>query len=300
MTDEADAQKGKKLRKPKHGVLVKAMDIGTSSDMVARLFLQILQIRDHVVSQDQRDEFDKWYTPIQQNAFEAKTATDRCIALVKSHREKIAAKSICRYEKDVIYVDECIDDDLNLHFKDVFIRFWMAFDGIKAFLHYLGFDTNFIFVDTEKDFDKGKEKFLQKHNTERFKNFVTMIEADRKNWLNGQKKFRNQIEHRGFHFPKVQYFLDETDEIISVVSPVDGVELTRYLELIWENFFVFCEEIVVFFLAEKLPDHLAMYRIPETQRPPENPIKYQVGLCESLQKDLVNLSNATQNPSQSS
>ncbi len=253
------------IRRPEKGVLRLAYEYGTSDSFMARMLFQIMQIRDFVYKNDERKKFDEIYNPIFQNLFEAKVAKEKYEQLLKTHSEKIKNSEICSYkpEDPVIRINEIIDNDLNLFFKDFFIRGIIALRNLVKFAGFLGFNISFSIISEEKKYLVKKNKFLNKNPDEKFKELCKVIEEDRKSWYLIFSDIRNKVEHEGFKLPDIQYFLGKNNEIKVFYPTLNYQKIEDILGICWQNMFRFCEDIIVFLLSTKLKDPFIIVSISE-------------------------------------
>lgn len=262
------------------GVMSRIYDAGTGSPF-GRTLLQNLNIRDHAIQGEaEKRQFDERYSIVSQNLYEALLVKDKCIEQVKTHIDKVNQGTICSYNSrnGVISVDETVDNDVNLYFKDFFIRGNMAFEGLQQLGDFLGYNVKFAFADTTKSFEEGKKKFLAENPGGKVEGLIQVFEGHRGAWYQQFIKHRNAIEHRGSKYPKINYVLDENDKV-KVLFPVFAKRTTeQLLDLLYENLLSFCEDTVVSLLSLKLPPDKVIIIMPEDQRDPANPAKYRVGL----------------------
>lgn len=79
--------------------LVKVSDYGSSDAFIARMQIQIFEIRDFIFTNDKtRSEFDKHYGPVFQNLMEARIVKDECIKSIQQHLQKIEGRKITQIE----------------------------------------------------------------------------------------------------------------------------------------------------------------------------------------------------------
>lgn len=274
--------------KPPKGILRRALNFGSTDPFAARIIFQMCKIRNLVyVNNDDIKAFDETYNPVMQNLLEAKTVKDKCIDLIKEYNTKIKLNKIAVLNNNgVINVDEIIDVDLNILFKDFFIRGKMAINGLVDFIKYIGYDIDFVF---KKDsvFVNGAEKFLLENPSDGFKRLISFISENRGKWYSSFIKLRNDIEHRGFRLPDIEYWLNG-DDIVAVYPAFkvgdDYLNIEKFLNLLWNNLFNLCEDLSVFFVALKLPASLSIKLIPKQNRAPNMPIKYEVVFVDRIQK----------------
>lgn len=267
-------------KRPAKGVLRLAYEYGSSDPFMARMLFQTTQIRDFIYKDNERKNFDEIYNPVFQNLFEAKMVKEKCEQLLKSHSEKIKNNEICSYkpEDPVIRINQTIDNDLNLFFKDFFIRGTIALRSLVKFAGFLGFNISFSISSDEKKYLEKKNKFLNKNPGEKFKELCDMIDNDRKSWYLIFSDIRNKIEHEGFKLPDIQYVLGGNGEIKVFYPTINYQKIEDILNICWQNIFRFCEDIVVFLLSTKLKDPFVIVTILEDRRDRANPVKYKVSV----------------------
>jgi hypothetical protein len=250
---------------------------GAQDPFIARIFWQILEIRTHVYRGADRDSFDNKHSPVFQNLLEAKVAKEKCIELMRSHRERVKNRETADFENGVIRINEAVDMELNMSFKDFFIRGNIALKALVKLAGFLGYNMSFAFTD-DKKFEEKKTKFLKNHPEESFVEYVKVIEEDRQAWYRQFIEIRNMIEHEGFEVPKINYLLGKNDEIKTFYATINHQPLDEILERCWENLFHLTEEMLVFLLEKKINPPFALFQVPEDQRPPEKPFKYIISI----------------------
>lgn len=250
---------------------------GTTDPFTARMLFGISQIRDHFYKNEERLKFDNLFDPIFQNLSEAKYVKEQYLETIKTHIDNIRTGKSGKYEEGFIRISEDINFHLNIYFKDFFIRGHMALDCLKRLTDQI-FNTNIeFFFSSDKNFDKGLEKFKAKYNSGLFQYFIKMLIAERENWFTTFVEMRIKIEHKGFKLDKTTYNLEECN-IIPVFPKISNKEIPEEIEILWENLFSFCEDTIVMLLASKLPinDPFIIMHIPEDHRDPLLPLKYKL------------------------
>ncbi|EKE11118.1 MAG: hypothetical protein ACD_15C00137G0015 [uncultured bacterium] len=274
---------GKKYKKccigkemPILGTFQHVFNYGSSDPFFARMVIQMLEIRDFIFRLDQIDSFDEAYDSILQNLTEAKIVKDRCIELISKHTEGVECGRLARIDQNAIQVDECIDTDLNIWFKDFFIRGNIATKNLIKFAKFFDYEIPFIFTETEK-FEKRKAEFLKKSTSDLDKYLMDLIEAHRSSWYASFVELRNKIEHESFRVPDIKY-RNENGKIKPMIAKFNSLTIEEFLNLSWENLFVLCEDIVILLMTSKLPKEagLSIMHIPENKRDPEKPIRYKI------------------------
>ncbi|MCX6810078.1 MAG: SEC-C metal-binding domain-containing protein, partial [Candidatus Berkelbacteria bacterium] len=282
--DPCSCGSGKKYKKccmniVKHEILhtlVKTSDLGSADPFIARMYMQIFEIRDLIFPTDKdRREFDEYYTPVLQNLMEARLVKDRCVELVNKHRQDLKSGKVTRVENKTLTVMESIDDNLNIWFKDFFIRGYIANQNIIRLAKFIGFKISFIFKN-DQDFDEESKKFLKNNPNGGMKFLVDMVSKDRKEWFSQFVEIRTKIEHSGFQVPCLQYRINEKSEPIALEPTFGEMDIESYIDLMWNNLFPFCEDVIVFLLSSKLPEEFAVKHIPVSAREKSKPIRYVV------------------------
>lgn len=266
-------------------IITKDYNYGSSDPFVARMMMEIFEIRDFVFAgEDKRRDFDKIYNPILQNLREARLARERCFELVNNYSQKVSDGKIANIENNTITIIESIDDDLNIWFKDFFIRGYIASKNLERLGKFLGYDISFFFENNSK-FEDGGKKFVESNPTGMHQFIIDMVSNDRREWYSDYVKIRNQIEHEGFCVPKIVYSMSKNKHIEAVFPRFSNIDILTYLDVTWNNLFAYFEDIMVFIMTLALPKELVIMNIPEKSRDPEKPIKYKVVPRSSIPRE---------------
>lgn len=267
------------LRAPERGVLRKDLEFGTSDDFTARMFLQILQIRDHIYhDHGERLRFDEKFSAISQNLLEARFAMDRCLEFIAEHRKLVQTGVAASYDNGTITITHSVWHDLNLTFKDFFIRGEIAIKGVVDLARFMDEQWKLTFLfDSEKKFQSAKHKFLNLFTDSKYVKFIDAIQSHRNTWYQTFNNIRNKIEHHGYKLPDIDYGL--RGNTVEVLFPsIESLSIEELLKLLWSRLFPLCEEIVVFLMSQKLSDPFCVIEVPEDQRDPANRIRFKVML----------------------
>lgn len=256
------------------GTMQHVFDFGSSDPFVARMMLQVFEMRDFVFKPEEIDAFDNAYNPFLQNITETKTVKDKCVDLIEKHTEGVRSGKLARIKGSTREVDECIDTDLNIWFKDFFIRGNMASKNLIKFAGFFGYNISFMFGDPIK-FKRGKKRFLEKYQNGNGKYFVEMIVDHRKQWYEPFASFRAKIEHDGFCLPDIKY-RTLNGKVEPVIARFGSLSLEQYLNMLWGNLFHLCEDIIMLLFVSKLPENCFIMSIPEKDRDPQMPMRYKI------------------------
>lgn len=263
----------------KTGTLRFSYNIKDGDDFYARFLMQMSQIRNCAYPKERCMLYDKSYHPVFQNLLEAKLAKEHCENLIVQHKQNIANDKDGIYHGNQIDIKNPIDDDLNMYFKDFFIRGTIAIRCLMRHTAFMGSGIGFLFVDDNvKKYKKGLEKFPLKSDDSRFTALADMVKHNKTNWYHQFSEIRSKIEHEGFALPNLRYHLNPQNKV-EITFPVFGKQsIEEILKICWENLTKLCEEILVFLLSLKLKDDMVMVEIPEHMRDKHFPVKYAVRL----------------------
>lgn len=265
------------MNKPREiGVLRKAYDMGKDHDFYTRFLFGLSNIRSCAYGRDKQLEYDKSFSPVFQNLVEMNIVKKKCVALISQHREAVETGKDGKYHGNQIDVNEPIEDELNIFFKDFFIRGEMAIGSLIAHSRYMGSNIGFLFTDDEKKFSKGLAKFVLSEYDERFKGLNAFMKHNRTIWYESFNDLRNKIEHEGWHLPNLQYTLDSNNKVQVRLPTSPNQTIEEILESYWQSMSMFCEEVIVFLLSLKLKQDMVIVFIPEEKRDKNLPVRYIV------------------------
>lgn len=246
-----------------------------------RFLFQNLEIRSFIVAKEKRLEFDRDYDAFFQNLLEARLAKTLALRELSRHKEEIANGKDGIITGHQLNITNPVDNELNLFFKDFFIRGTMAKEGLRHLLHkWFGYNMAFLFTDDEKKFDKGANSFKLDKNDPRFKTLNDFIKSHRDGWYRSFKDLRDKIEHQGFRLPKIKHRLNASGSVEVLLPRLGNQPLEDVLEISWSNLSNLCEEIYIFIASLELSNEYVIWRIPDEKRPAHNWARYKVALPE--------------------
>jgi len=260
------------------GVLRFAYDMKEGGDdFHARFLMQMSQIRSCAYAREKHIEYDKNYSPVYQNLLEARLAKQHCENLIGGHIKDIKEGKDGIFHGHQIDIKKPIDDDLNMYFKDFFIRGIMALDGLIRHTKFMDCDLAFLFFDDDpKKYNKGLGKFPLKSGDPRFVALSDMIKNNKTNWYSAFRKMRVKIEHDGFSLPIIKYKLVRDNKVEAILPTFENQSMGEVMDICWKSLTNLCEEILVFLLSLKLKDPMVILMIPENMRDKNLPVKYTV------------------------
>ncbi len=125
----------------------KVADEGTQTPFIARLFLGALKLRDLIVlDEDKRKQFDALYDAVLSPLRTARKSAQRITQLWLEHSRKVSSGEVARLKRQVIEVDESIDDELRKEVESFVITAARAMkDGMHKFSAQAQVDIGFLF-----------------------------------------------------------------------------------------------------------------------------------------------------------
>lgn len=263
------------------GVLYGPIDASDDDHFDFRFIFQNMELRSFLLQKDKRSDFDKDYDTFYQNLKEARLAKKYALREIKRHREEIFTRKDGIITGHQLNIHNPIDDELNLFFKDFFIRGTMATEGLQHLLHkWFGYNIAFLFTDDMKKFEKGAKAFKLDRNDPRFETLSIFIKSHRDGWYRSFKELRDQIEHRGFRLPQIKHRLDENGNVQIYIPKLGKQTIEDVLNLAWDNLSNLCEEIYVFIASLELSKDYIIWKIPEDKRSKHNWSRYKIAIPE--------------------
>ncbi|MEK7070880.1 MAG: hypothetical protein AAB966_03675 [Patescibacteria group bacterium] len=263
------------------GVLYGPMEAGEKDDFLNRFLFQNLEIKPFLVPKEKRLEFDRDYDSFLQNLTEAKTVKKLALEKIGFHKKELATGQDGKITGSQININHPIDLELNIFFKDFFIRGAMATERLSWLLdHWFGYNISFLFTDDEKKFEKGASSFKLKRDDPRFLILDSFVKSHREGWYSTFKDLRNKIEHQGFRLPQIKHRLDQNGRVEAVFPQFGQQTIEEVLEILWENLSRLCEEIFIFITSLELKPPYIIWQIPEEKRFQHNWARYKVAIPE--------------------
>lgn len=257
-------------------VLRGPIQAGKDNDLLGRFVFGLNPISDFCIASDKRKEYSKDYDDFFQNLLETQITKDFYINTLKNHQNSIEKRNpeVIEITKEgQVNILKPIDNELNIFFKDFFIRGAMTVEGLRKLINkWYGYDIKFLFVDDDKEFEKGANSFKLDKNDPRFVVLADFIKNHRDGWYRSFKKLREDITHRGFKLPQVSYTYDSSGKLVASINIAINPpqELEKLLDMSWINLSTLCEEILVFIMSLELKQSggmsYAIMRIPEEER----------------------------------
>lgn len=259
------------------GVLYGPLTAGPDDDFYNRFMFQNLEIRSFVIPREKRLEFDADYISLLQNLTEAKFAKEFCSKYIQEHKQAIKERRDGLITGHQLNINNPIDIELNMFFKDFFIRSTMATEGLLRLLSkWFDYNLSFLFTDDEKKFAKGAKAFKLNQEDPRFQNLVAFINSHRDGWYRDFKDLRDDIQHNGYKLPQIKHTVTTNSEVFALIPLYKNQDIETLLDVGWVNLSTLCEEILVFIMSLELKNDYVVWRIPEDKRKDHNWARYKI------------------------
>lgn len=257
-------------------VLRTGFEIKGGDDFVYRYLFGLSKMKNCIIPHEKRQEYDKSFSPIFQNLLEAKYSKELLEELIKSHTEDIHEERDGILQGHQVNITKPIDTQLNMYFKDFFIRGVMAIDCLIRHTRHMGYGVSFLFSDDEEKFKKGIKKFPLLETDDRFVHLKEMIHHNKEGWYAEFKEIRRKIEHEGYKIPDLKYKMLDGKIIPIIPRFGNGQSMEEIIRICWENVSNLCEETLVYLISLQLKEELIVVFIPPELRNKNMPIKYAV------------------------
>lgn len=257
------------------GTLRRAFNIKSGDDFFTRYLFGLNRMKDAVCPKEKRLEYDNSFAPVFQNLLEAKYAREYAINLMDRHNSDIQDGKDGIIQGQQLNINNPIDNELNMFFKDMFIRGTIAIDCLIKHTQHMGYGISFLFSDSEEKFKKGLKGFPIPETDERFSHLKDMIYDTRKVWYAQFREIRRKIEHNGYKLPDVKHSISN-GKVTPIYPQIGNQSIREILDICWQNLSTICEEVIVYIIHLKLPPHLMVVMIPPENRDPSLPVKYAV------------------------
>jgi hypothetical protein len=258
-----------KLEQPSW-TITKMADEGTASPFMARLFLNVLDVRKSALhTKEEIDAFEKAYELVLMSSITVRDLALDIERLIADHRSKAARGAGVRIEGRTINVDEPIDKELRRLVEALLNSSnRVMLTGMKEVAKALQLDIAF---------------FFKKEST--FLNGVAALDAtdpDLANycrkariWADMLNTLRNEMEHNFWSVPKVQYRIERGS--VEMLEPeVMGRPVSDFVKLITDRMLCFVEDICVHGIKNRMPESVSVTEVPLIQRPAERPERFTI------------------------
>lgn len=250
--------------------VTKMADEGTASPFMARLFLNILDLRKSALeTKADIDAFEKPYELVLMSSITVRDLAREIGELLTDHRSKIERGVGVRIDGRTVHVDEPIDKELR-RLVESFLNSSnrVMLTGMKEAAKALHLDIVF---------------FFKKEST--FLNGVAALDGTDPDlaaycrkariWSDMLNTVRNEMEHNFWSVSRVQYRIEQGR--IAVLEPeIVGRTVSDFTKFVTDRMLCFVEEICVHGLQRRMPDSISVTEIPLMQRPAERAERFRL------------------------
>lgn len=248
----------------------KVADEGSSSPLMARLMIGMLNLRDTVMDHKARDTFDKPYDLVLKPLLGARDAMHQMAKVWREHERKVATGDVARLERSSIHVDESIDREFGQEAEAFINAAARAMKkGMQDVAAALGVNIGFLFQ-KQAAFEAGlaalqaSDPALARH-----------LRQTRVVWSETLQDARNAVEHEGWTLSPVRY-TRVLDGVKASEPEIRGMPATEFASFIFDRLACFVEDVTAHLLASKLPPLMALTEVPLADRREDMPERFRV------------------------
>lgn len=250
--------------------VTKMADEGTASPFMARLFLNILDLRKSALeTKADIDAFEKPYELVLMSSITVRDLAREIYELITDHRSKIEQGVGVRINGRTVHVDDPIDKELRRKvesFLNSSNRVMLT--GMKEVAKSLNLDIGF---------------FFKKEST--FLNGVAALDRSdpglaaycrkARDWSDMLNSARNEMEHNFWSIPRVKYRIEQ-GRVVVIEPGIMAREISDFTKFVTDRMLCFVEEICVHGLQRRMPESISITEIPLAQRPIERPERFRL------------------------
>lgn len=250
--------------------VTKMADEGTASPFMARLFLNILDLRKSALeTKADIDAFEKPYELVLMSSITVRDLAREIDELITDHRSKIARGIGVRIDGRTVHVDDPIDKELR-RMVESFLNSSnrVMLTGMKEVAKSLNLDIGF---------------FFKKEST--FLNGVAALDGSdpdlaaycrkARDWSDILNSVRNEMEHNFWSVPRVQYRIEQ-GRVVVIEPGIMARTVSDFTKFVTDRMLCFVEEICVHGLQRRMPESISITEVPLAQRPAERPERFRL------------------------
>jgi hypothetical protein len=257
---------------PTELVVQKLANEGSTSPVMARLFMGILALRDTVFPDAaERWGFDKAYEATFMTLLNTRTTADQIKKLFSEHAEKVARGDIARVQGSTLYIDENIDKELRKQTED-FLN-----GAVRVIKQGMRDVTSILQVNIGFLFKKSSTFASALSDLQRTDGDLAEYLREARRWSERLVESRNAMEHASSALPKIKYSRAQ-DGVQAEEPQIAGQPVSEFALFMVDRLACFVEEVTAHCLQIRLPDGFTFTELPLANRNPEGPIRFRVTL----------------------
>lgn len=262
----------------------KMSDEGTSEPYCARLFMEILDLRNDVLGgntqfgelRESQKAFDLLYQPVKRSMDNMRIAVKNITKLLEGHQSRILDGSVVKYEGPTVQISESVD----LHLQEAVMSFFSSgrttIDDVQKMVKFFNIDIGCL-SKNEGDFEKGLSRLENEGHTP----LALFLSEVRTKWSDAFIKQRISIIHDGWCLPPVRYKILATKKVQMTEPQIDDIDLSKYVINIQNRILSFIENVIVYSIKYALPWPMAIAEIPRAERDPDFPKRFLITHAQS-------------------
>jgi hypothetical protein len=255
-------------------VLQKVFEEGLTSPYRARIWNGMMELRNGIISDPLTvRRFDDRYEPVLKTLDKARESAREIHALVADHRKALKAQgAVVVGPNDQITVNIAVNPTLDRRF-DSFTVF--AHRAIKLTQDVLkdvaGLNIGFLFQSAQK-FTCGVNAIRTFHP-----DLAKYLEMARQTLTEPLVQLRNEIEHKGWTMPGIQYRVHNGILELGEVN-IRDMPFTAYVTHVLNRAIRFVEDLTAYSLKTLMIGPRAIIELPEVQRASANPKRFALAM----------------------
>ena len=259
---------------PGRFIIQKHADEGARSPFMARIFLNILRLREHVYPDAaKRDGFDKLYDYMSSALSNARDSAREIARLWDEHAKKVASGEIIEFVGRDVRINESIDKKLKSEVEAFLNSAARALKtGMQDIGKELGVQIGFLFQ-KQDSFDNGIAG-------------LQMIDPDLAAYIRRTREWseplimaRNDLEHSSSVLQRLTYTV--SGKSVTPIEPtVGGKPVTEFVDFTLDRLCCFVEEFSCHCLRGRMPKGITVTEVALADRPREVPERFQITLSE--------------------
>jgi hypothetical protein len=275
MGEIAKRSRGISIRQePLKLTIAKLLDEGTTTPLVARLYMTLPTMRNHVFHKPADiEKFDKVFMFVINHLVDLRGTAQEMTTLWRDHVAKVAAGDGARYD-NAIHIDAPVDRPLNKHIKSLVMDAARVSKKMQDFAELFGIEIGFLFQ---------KKK--------RFETELTALETtdpelaaylrESRKWLEPLRELRDGLEHETYVPPQIQYTRSDAGVISPTEPTVQNLLATQYAEVVLDHLNLYVEELAMWCIQKSVEAPMTITEIPLAQRNPDKVERFKVTIIGS-------------------
>lgn len=259
----------------------RALDEGTSSPIVARLFFGLLQLRDtsKMAVQTPLDSahfshtFDARHRPIFEACLATRDAAREVLRLSYTHQQDVATGRVIAFDPPGYQVLSTIDKELSQAIAKLLDQAVIACKSTlqRMLDEVLQLDIGFLYM-KDPAFEEGLAS-LQRDGVTDLQAYLVAVRAT---WLSALLSLRNKHEHEGWTLPRCDYAMPTPGHVTLRLPHIDAAPVDQWAQKTANQVLRFVEDMIVFGLARRAPHPLYIVEVPPQHRDPRNVLRFRL------------------------